>query len=472
MMQMQGKRRRYFQTGLVCALSLMLLVTGCQNTKKLDPQNPVTLTIWHNFGAQMKATMDVMVDEFNATVGAEEGIVLNVTSISSSADLHNKLTMAANDEPGAPELPNLSTAYPKTALILAKKDLLVDIGTLLTKEELSAYVPQFVEEGRADGKLLVFPFAKSTEVLFVNKTLFDRFAKEIGASLADLETFEGILETAEKYYRWTDDQTAHIKNDGKIFYVPDSLFNLAQVGYKQLGEDFIKDGTLNLSSPVFSRIWDSYYPPAVRGQVAIFNGYGSDLAKTGDVVCSTGSTAGVLFFSPIITYEDNTTEPVEYAILPYPVFEGGKKIAMQRGSGLCVMKSTPEKEYAAGIFLKWFTAVEQNLRFVSSTGYLPVTQQAFGQVMDKEIETLTDDRIAALLTTAIQMHQDYDFYRAPLVDGLDEMQKVFEERLKGVATLSKEEYKKRIADQDSDRVFEGVSTGVSEGFINDLSMSR
>lgn len=472
-MQIKGRGRRYFFIGLVCALIFMLLLIGCQNKKKLDPNNPITLTLWHNFGGQMKATMDTMVDEFNATVGAEKGIVLSVTSISSSADLHKKLTMVANDEPGAPELPNISTAYPKTALILAEKDLLADIGTLFTEEELSAYVPRFLEEGRlSDGRLLVFPFAKSTEVLFVNKTLFDRFAKETGASMESLGTFEGILETAEKYYEWTDNQTPLIKNDGKMFYVPDSLFNLAQVGYKQLGEGFIKEGQLNLSSPIFSRIWDCFYPPAVRGQVAIFDGYGSDLAKTGDVVCSTGSTAGVLFFSPIITYGDNTTEPVEYEILPYPVLKGGKKIAMQRGSGLCVMASTPEKEYAAAIFLKWFTAAEQNLHFVSSTGYLPVTQEAFGHVMDKEIEASTDERIAALLTTATQMQKDYDFYMPPLIDGLDEMQIDYEGRLKGMASVSHEEYQRRIVDQEPEIVFDIVSKGIYEEFINDPSFNR
>lgn len=62
--------------------------------------------------------------------------------------------------------------------------------------------------------------------------------------------------------------------------------------------------------------------------------------------------------------------------MPYPVVDGGKKVAIQRGGGMCIIKSNEAKEYAAGIFLKWFTAPEQNLKFVSSTGYVPVTQMA------------------------------------------------------------------------------------------------
>ena len=129
--------------------------------------------------------------------------------------------MAAYGDPGAPQLPDITTAYPKTALILAQKDLLTDIEEQFTDEELSAYVPRFLEEGRlADGKLYVFPIAKSTEAFFINKTIFNRFAKDTGVSFKDLKTFEGIIKVAEKYYEWSD---------GKTFFMFDSLFNLALV---------------------------------------------------------------------------------------------------------------------------------------------------------------------------------------------------------------------------------------------------
>jgi ABC-type sugar transport system, periplasmic component len=450
---------------LLITLCLFFLI-ACQAENTLNPKEPVTLTLWHNYGGQMKDTMDQMVDEFNYTEGAEKGIIINVTSISGSTILHEKLIRAANGDPGAPSLPDIATAYPKTALPLAEKNMLVDIGTLISEDELSAYVPHFVEEGRLpDGKLYVFPVAKSTEVLFVNRTIYNRFAQDTGASYDDMETFEGIIETAEKYYEWTDKQTPDIKNDGKMFWVADSLFNIAQIGFQQLGQDFLEDNRINLISSVFVRIWDCFYKPAVCGQAAIFDGYGSDLAKTGDVVCSLGSTAGVVFFSPVVTYQDNTTEPADYAILPYPVFEGGKKVAMQRGCGMCITKSTPQKEYAAGIFLKWFTQPEKNLRFVSSTGYLPVTSQAFGDVMVREIENVSDERIKTLLQTAIEMQQKYDFYTPPQFDGLNEMQQEYDSRIRETAANSKKEYQKLLEGQEPGVAFDMVSAGIFKDFV-------
>lgn len=447
------------------ALMFLPLLSGCQSNHGLHAKNPVTISLWHNYGGQMKETMDKMVDEYNETVGAEKGIIISVTSISSSSTLHEKLLMAANRDPGTPTMPDISTANPKTAITLAEKGLLADLDEQFSKEELTAYVPRFLEEGRLEKtQLYLFPTAKSTEVLFLNKTIFDRFSKNTGARYKDLQTFEGLAKTAKLYYDWTDAQTPETLNDGKAFYHIDSLFNFTQVGCKQLGTDFIINDRSNYSSEAFERVWNYFYGSAVREYFTIYDGYASDLAKTGDIVCSTGSTAGVLFFDPLLTYADNTTEPAELMILPYPIFEGGEEIAIQRGSGMIVTKSTEAKEYAAGIFLKWFTSPTNNLRFVASTGYLPVTEQAFGEVMSEQIKIIEDKNIKTLLTTAIKMHANYDFYIPALHEGIDTLTKNYETNLKQTVTESRKTYRTLQGKMSNDAAFNEASKGVFETF--------
>lgn len=244
------------------------VLPGCAREHGLDPDNPVTLALWHNYGGQMQKTMDALVDEFNNTVGKEKGVVLNVTSISSSASLHEKLTMAASGDPGAPALPDITTCYPKTALTLAGKDKLVNLDSQFTGKELAAYLPRFIEEGRLedkDGGLYVFPIAKSTEVLFVNQTLFDRFSQATGVTVACFDTPEGIADAAVKYRDWTDSQTPDTPGDGKAFYTSDAPFNYAQIGMAQQGEGLIEKESLNLDNAAFKKIWDSYYAPSVKG---------------------------------------------------------------------------------------------------------------------------------------------------------------------------------------------------------------
>ena len=431
-------------TSLFLALLLLAgLLSGCASSGvKLDPKNPVTVTMWHNYGGDMQQTMDVLIDEFNSTVGKEQGIKIDVTAISSSAELNESLTMIANGDPGAPNMPDIFTGYPKIAVQFQEKDMLANLDNYFTADELSAYVDEFITEGRlSDGGLYVFPLAKSTEILYLNQTLFDAFAAETGASVDQLSTFEGIAQLAKQYYEWTDAKTPDTPNDGKQFYSSDAWFHVAEVGMVQLGGSiFDAAGALSLNNNSYTHIFDTLYAPAVEGGFAIYDGYSSDLSKTGDLVCSTGSSAGILFYGDTITYADGTMEQVEYNILPYPIFEGGQKTALQRGGGLMVAKSDEKTEYAATIFIKWLTAAKQNMTFISKTGYLPVTKQAFENEMPAHLETVEDARIKKMLTAVLSMYNNYDFFTAPNTSDFDMVSKGYEKKFKALMADQRNAY--------------------------------
>ena len=418
---------------LLLTLLLMLgCLSGCGNDSPLDPKEPVTLTMWHNYGGDMQQAMDYLIDQFNSTVGKEQGIIIDVTAISSSSELDKSLAMIVNGDPGAPEMPDIFTGYPKIAIQFWGKDMLANLDDYFSEEELSAYVDAFVAEGRlSDGGLYVFPIAKSTEVLYLNQTLFDRFAAETGASADMLSTFEGLAELSQMYYEWSD---------GKQFYAADSWFNFAEVGMAQLGDSIFEGETISLEGDNFAHIFETVYTPAVEGGVAIYDGYSSDLSKTGDLVCSTGSSAGILFYGDTITYTDGTVENVEYSILPYPVFENGTKAAIQRGGGLMVARSNEQKEYAASVFIKWLTASEQNMSFVANTGYLPVTRQAFEDDLDEHMDTVEDPRIKKMLTSVLSMYEDYTFFTAPTYASFDSDSDAYEDDFKDLLADLRTEY--------------------------------
>lgn len=203
----------------------------------------------------------------------------------------------------------------------------------------------------------------------------------------------------------------------------------------QLGGSILDDsGALSLDNDAYTHIFNTLYAPAVEGGFAIYDGYSSDLSKTGDLVCSTGSSAGILFYGDTITYADGTVEQVEYSILPYPIFEGGQKMALQRGGGLMVAKSDEKTEYAAAVFIKWLTATKQNMTFISQTGYLPVTKQAFEKEMPAHLETVADARIKKMLTAVLSMYDSYDFFTAPNTSDFDAVSKGYEKDFKALMT--------------------------------------
>ena len=68
---------------------------------------------------------------------------------------------------------------------------------------------------------------------------------------------------------------------------------------------------------------------------------------------------------------------------------------MQRGAGICLTKSDPEREEAAAKFVKWLTEPEKNVQFVTSVGYMPVTEKAF-ELLPEAINNLTNEKYKSL----------------------------------------------------------------------------
>ena len=397
---------------LAAGLLLVVCLAGCGN----KTGEPVTVSLWHVYGGEGDSPLNALVEQFNSTVGAEQNIRVKVELVSNTNTIHKSVLAAANGDPGAPALPDIFVSYPKTVLALPDQDVLVDYRDYFTEEELSAFIPAFLQEGEIGGRLAVLPVAKSTEVLYVNKTLFDRYAAVSGATLEDLRTWEGLYALAERYA----DET-----DGKCFFVHDYHFNYFQVGVTSLGEDFFRDGGVAFG-PAFQRVWEPYARAALKGGVWLQSGYATEPLRTGDAIVSVASSASVLYYSDTVTYPDNTSEKVEIITMPCPVFEGGEKLVMQRGAGMCTVKSTPEREQACMTFLRWLTEPERNTDFVTELGYMPVTQEAFDQYLPAAVEKLTDPMYISLYQAYIATQQDYSFYTAPQMDNYLDLETRFE----------------------------------------------
>lgn len=375
-------KKQFVMVGI--AAMLVAALSGCgkkENKPDLDPDNPVSITIWHYYNGSQQATFEAMVEEFNATVGKEEGIYVESISQGSVTELERAVTSSLKGEVGADTLPDMFSSYVDTAYSAQSQGKLTDLTEYFSEEELAGYIDSYVQEGylKEDGALYLFPTAKSTEIMMLNKTDWETFAQETGASLDTLATEEGILQVAQQYYEWTDAQTPNIPDDGKAFYGRDAMSNYFILGMKQMGTEIfeVKDGTvtLNLDKDKIYRLWENYYVPYVKGYYASYGKFRSDDVKTGDIIAYTGSTASVFYF-PDKVETDGRTYPIEYIMLDAPKFAGTEGYRVQQGAGMAVTKSDAAHEYASCQFLRWFTEKENNLRFVCNSGYLPVLKEA------------------------------------------------------------------------------------------------
>ncbi|MCI8909124.1 MAG: extracellular solute-binding protein [Oscillibacter sp.] len=370
------------KAGLVClTTALAFSLTGCGSKSPLDPKNPVSLTVWHYYNGSQQAAFDTLVEEFNDTVGRERGIYVESYSQGSVSDLETAVRDAIGGKVGAGAMPDIFSSYADTAYEIEQAGALANLSDYLDQAELERYVDSYIEEGRiaADGTLRIFPTAKSTEIMMINRTDWDVFAAATGASLENLGTVEGVVDTARTYYEWTDSLTPDVPGDGKAFYGRDAMANYFIIGMQQLGVEIfqVENGEMTLNTPKeeLRRLWENYYVPMVQGYFGAYGSFRSDDVKTGDILAYTGSTTSAMYFPDQVELEEGS-HAIDYQVMAAPVFEGGRNYAVQQGAGMVVSKSDEQHEYAAVEFLKWFTQTENNLQFGCVSGYLPVLKEA------------------------------------------------------------------------------------------------
>ena len=124
---------------------------------------------------------------------------------------------------------------------------------------------------------------------------------------------------------------------------------------------------------------------------------------------------------------------------------------MQRGAGICTVRSTPERERACVTFLKWLTAPKRNVDFVTQLGYMPVTQTAFANELPSAVRTLDDPMYVSLYQAFLDTQSSYTFYTPPQRRDYLELETRFEEQVRLQLTAGRV-----LCEQQGDGAREGL----------------
>ena len=177
---------------LIIVFTSVLLASGCYSDRKAS-SDPVTLTIWHVYGAQTDSPLNDLIDEFNSTVGKEEGIQVEVTMVSNNNSIHEHVLASANEEPGSSELPDIFCSYPKTVLALPDDDINALVQSVIAAQSSKLNLldkKAQIEQARNRLKMIDRMITKMYLDNAEGKISDDRLSRVV----ADLEKEAGVLE--------------------------------------------------------------------------------------------------------------------------------------------------------------------------------------------------------------------------------------------------------------------------------------
>jgi ABC-type glycerol-3-phosphate transport system substrate-binding protein len=328
---------------------------------------PVSLTLWHALtGDPQKGALEAAVKKFNDANGL--GITITPVVQGNYTQLYQKTLGAIQ----AGSLPEIVHAYESQVADYQKADVVIDLEPYMnsTKNGLTKtsqddiYKPYFDTNRfpQYGNRLLSFPFTKSLFVMYTN----DDVLKSSGVSAPKTWTeFEAAVQKATvkdasgktTRYGWAQPLDASNFNG----WVMSMGGNIMSADNKTVAWDG-KEGLAVLQ--MMDRMWKGGYAYTPTG----FD-WQSDFAQ-GKLAFTMGSTSS----RPFIAGAMKT--PVNWTVGLPPQTDPTKGRTVMYGANVAVLKSTPQKQLASWLFVKWFSDAPQTADWGTKSYYMPVRRAA------------------------------------------------------------------------------------------------
>jgi multiple sugar transport system substrate-binding protein len=386
----------------------------------VDPTG-ASVVYWHQHTGSRDKGLQAMVAEFNAsnpykvTVKSEYQGAYN--------DIYNKMITAI----AAGNVPNLVVAYQNQAAGYQVAKALVDMDVYVqdakwgyTKAEQADFFEGFFLQDKSaqfGGMRLGFPPNRSAEVMYYNAT----WLKALGYSAPP--------KTPDEFYKVVKAARDPAK-DRWGYSVRTDASNVFSLVAAQGGTILAKGGQgYQFNSPELKAAFDLFQKMYKEGIVKkIAEAYGDQTDFTNyRVLFSMGSTSGLPY------YEDGVKKgkdgPFDWSVAAIP-YTTAKPVVNVYGASVSIPKTTPEKQLGAWLFVKWFSEVPQQYRWLELSNYYPVRKSVAAMMGDylKQNPKFKDawELLNASTTTAEPPFSGYDLVRdlasqafTAILDGAD-----------------------------------------------------
>lgn len=333
---------------------------------------------WHQHtGEEREAAIAQIVSDFNAT--NEYGITVTAEYAGGYTDIFNKMLPILN----TPDVPDLVVGYQNQVATYQLADAMFDMNELinhpvygLTEEEQADFFPGFFAQdvfSSFDNARLGLAPNRSMEVMYYNMD----WLKELGYDAPPATP----AEFKEMACKASTTPFSGAKTEGSIGYelsVDTSRFASWTFAFGGDMYDYTNN-QFTLNSDAAVEAWtfiQSLFADGCARLVTENYGDQTDFGN-GTLLFSVGSSSGLPYYKSAVA--DAAGFEWSVAAIPHTTADPVQNVY---GASVSIPKSTPERELAAWIFLKYYTSPEVNAMWAKASGYFPVKQSVAADFED------------------------------------------------------------------------------------------
>ena len=381
----------------VMALASIIGLVGCGQTEEVketptelvtELSEPVEIEFWHTMSGALGETIDTLVKNFNGTVGAEKGITVESVYQGGYADAKAKVvaSLKAGTSPHVIQgTINDVKEYLQSGAVQSLNEYIFNekVGIEDFEDIYEVYRTESSSYDQ-DGTFYSLPFAKSTDLLFYNKTFMDEHGFEMPT------TWDGLTELAQQITDITGKPALSFDNTTNYFVT--SLFQLG-AEYTNIDGEVLFNSPESMDSSVkaLTLLKDNYDKGIWR--LVGEDKYSSAPFLSQNVQMYIGSSAGASYLG---------TAEFEWEAVNIPQFDENNVKNIQQGNNISVFNQNKSSEevYASYEFVKYLASYEANLHWVLNTGYLPL--RATVSQSPEYVEMASSDSVKASGVNAVE----------------------------------------------------------------------
>ena len=291
--------------------------------------------------------------------------------------------------------PNVCITYPDhIATYLTGADTMVSLDHLMAdpkygfggsdlrfdSPKTDEIVPKFLEEGVLQGHQYALPFMRSTEALYINKSMVEK----LGFTLPEVCTWDFIWKVSEAAMKKRDDGTFAVNGQKVLIpFIYKSTDNMMIQMLRQRDAGYsTEDGKILLFNDETAALLKEIAAHAQTRSFSTFkiSSYPGNYLNAGQCIFAVDSTAGATWMGHDAHNQDIPKEQMvkfEIAVQPVPQFDTENMQMISQGPSVCIFnKSDPQEVLASWLFAQFLLTNDVQIAYSRTEGYVPVTLKA------------------------------------------------------------------------------------------------